>query len=162
MNKWPTPGEAFARAVSLILALEGPPTDDPNDPGGYTKYGISQAAFPDVSVKDLTVEDAKELYATHYWQACRCQDMPWPLSLFVFDAAVNQGVGAAKRMLQRALDVPVDGIFGAKTMAAIVDSTPEQWLKFMALRADRYTATAGFNRYGIGWFKRTYAIVMEV
>lgn len=161
MKKWPEPGEAFNRAVSLILDLEGPPTDDPNDPGGYTKFGISQRAFPHIDVKKLTIDEAKDLYAHWYWQPSRCADMPWPLSLFVFDCAVNQGPGAAAKLLQEALGVQVDGKVGAKTMAAAVDSGPEEWARFMALRVQRYAATKGFETYGLGWLKRTYFIAME-
>lgn len=161
MKKWPEPGEAFNRAVSLILDLEGPPTNDPNDPGGYTKFGISQKAFPHIDVKKLTVEEARELYAQWYWQPCRCADMPWPLSLFVFDCAVNQGPGTAAVLLQNALGVTADGKIGAKTMAAVVDSGPEEWAKFMALRAQRYAALPQFGRYGLGWLKRTYLVAME-
>ena len=36
--------------------------DDPDDPGGLTKYGIDQRSHPNVDIRNLTEEEAKDIY----------------------------------------------------------------------------------------------------
>ena len=49
----------FDVAVSLIINFEGGYVNDANDPGGETKFGISKRSFPNVSIRDLSLEQAK-------------------------------------------------------------------------------------------------------
>src|SRR5690606_18718456 len=69
-------------------------------------------------LKKLTVADVRPIYYKRYWVPSRAADLPPPLALMHFDAAVNHGVGNAARMLQRSLGVTVDGIIGPQTLAA--------------------------------------------
>ena len=110
-------------AGQWILEAEGGLVDDPNDPGGLTKYGISQAAFPDLDIRNLTPEQALGIYATHYWEPAKCPALPQKLALVHFDAAVNCGVGQAARFLEQAVGVAVDGIVGPITIAAAWKAT---------------------------------------
>lgn len=168
----------FYKAAAIIFREEAGFTDDPNDPGNWTgghvgvgemkgtKFGISAAQYPHLDIKNLTVEGAADIYRPDYWDICKCDEMPWPLCLFVFDAAVNQGcdakVGfATQKMLQRALDVPQDGILGPRTMAAVRNSRPWHAARFMAFRAMRYQGTRNFDRYGEGWLVRLFRVAME-
>lgn len=75
------------------------------DSGGITKYGISQKAYPTLDIAHLTPEQAKALYQRDYWAPIRGDGIPWPLCVVAFDAAVNQGVGMAKRWLAKTQDV---------------------------------------------------------
>ena len=54
----------FSKAIVKTLAKEGGAifTDDPNDAGGATKYGISQRAYPNVDIRNLTEQQAREIY----------------------------------------------------------------------------------------------------
>lgn len=54
--------DTFQRAVTWILKAEGGESNDPADPGGLTKYGISQRAHPTVNISALTENDAIEIY----------------------------------------------------------------------------------------------------
>ena len=65
----------------------------------------------------MTRERAAEIYRSDYWLPAGCARFPAPIAIAVFDAAVNQGVGAAVRTLQAALELPQDGIVGPKTVA---------------------------------------------
>jgi lysozyme family protein len=58
----------FERALAFTLRWEGGLSQDPDDPGGTTKYGISARAHPEVDVRNLTLEDAKEIYRKEYWE----------------------------------------------------------------------------------------------
>ncbi len=131
----------FDSAIDFVLKMEGGYSVDPNDHGGETNFGISKRSYPSLDIKNLTVEQAKEIYRRDYWQECKCDELPSPLDMAMFDGAVNQGAGAAKRMLQIALNVVVDGIIGEKTIAAAFKSGPAELEKFMAQRMARYIRT---------------------
>src|SRR5581483_11873606 len=104
--------DPFQAAVDFVLAAEGGIVDDPSDPGGLTRFGISQRAYPNLDIRRLTLADAKALYRKDYWDACSCDKLPPGIAFVVFDAAVNQGVSASIRMLQRAVSVKEDGVIG--------------------------------------------------
>lgn len=59
----------FEQAVALVLKHEGGYTPGlPDDPGGETNFGIAKKFHPDVDIKNLTVEQAKEIYEREYWR----------------------------------------------------------------------------------------------
>ena len=158
-----TPAHDFDRACTLILELEGGAkfTDDPDDPGGATKYGISQRAYPDLHIASLTEAQARALYLSDYWMAAGCDSMPWPLSLYVFDCAVNQGVGRAVRWLQIVLALKVDGVVGPQTRNAARQSVKADADEFMALREQHYRGLPTFAKYGRGWLNRLARVERE-
>jgi len=43
--------ERFLKAVEMVLAHEGGYVNDPNDPGGETKYGISKRSYPSTATR---------------------------------------------------------------------------------------------------------------
>ena len=93
----------FDKAFEHVLGIEGGYVNDPKDPGGETKYGLCKRSYPTVDIKALTIEQAKAIYKRDYWDKVKGDDLPFPLNLFMFDAAVNQGVDPAIKMLQAAL-----------------------------------------------------------
>ena len=153
--------DRFALAVSGVLRAEGGYVNDPADPGGETKFGISKAAYPALDIAALTEDDARAVYRRDYWDACRCDSLPAPLDWLVFDAAVNQGVQAAGKMLQGAVGVAVDGKIGPATVAAAKRADAEAPARFMTLRAMRYASSPGWVRYGAGWVKRLFITMQE-
>ncbi len=92
--------------------------NDPNDPGGETKYGISKNENPSVDVTNLTWIQAQGIYYNRYWLAGKCDQLPPQVAILQFDACVNNGVGGATKFLQTALGVTVDGVIGPQTIAA--------------------------------------------
>jgi lysozyme family protein len=81
----------FRRALKFVLAHEGGYVNDPKDPGGETKWGISKKTYPSLDIKNLSPEQASEIYAKDYWDPCGCDTLGWPLSAVAFDSAVNLG-----------------------------------------------------------------------
>lgn len=159
------PPEDLIRALNVVCsdAIEGGYVNDPDDPGGETKYGISKRAYPDVDIANLTPEGAAALYRPDYWDAAHCNELPWPVNLVVFDGAVNQGVFAAKRCLQLALKVTTDGVVGPVTLAAVARRDPlDLAIDVLATRALRYVSTSNFDRFGRGWLERVIRIAMEM
>ena len=108
----------FEEAVEWVLEEEGGETNDPEDPGGHTKYGISQRAHPNVDLATLSRSDAKGIYRTDYWTPLLCSRLPRGYALAAFDFGVRTGVGNSAKYLQSTVGTNPDGIVGAKTIAA--------------------------------------------
>lgn len=152
---------SFERAFEIVVGLEGGYGDDPDDPGGETKYGISKRAYPDVNIKTLTIDQAKSIYRFDYWEPLKCDELPWPLSMMVFDCGVNQGLNVSAKTLQKALNVTQDGIIGNVTLAKAKNAGSETCALFLADRSIRYTSTRNADKYLRGWLKRLFLVAME-
>ena len=136
-------------AINFVLREEGGENGElvTNDKGGYTKFGIASAANPDVDVPALTREQAIALYKERYWNPCHCDELPSPVAIVVFDAAVNQGVKTAVRMLQIALGtVDVDGVIGDATIAAAHKASASLTRRILAQRMTRYLKTVAGDK----------------
>ena len=145
----------FDEAVKFVLEQEGGLVGDPNDPGGLTKYGISSKTFPKLDIRNLTEADAIAIYKREYWERCQCDQLPGPIAILVFDAAVHQGAGAGIRMLQAALGVAVDGVIGPKTITAAKSRQPKGLIaEVVAQRMNAYGTNRKFSIYGLGWSRR--------
>ena len=150
----------FDRAVEVIFELEGY-DEAVVDSGGFTRWGISTKAHPDVDIANLTKEGATKIYYDEYWLKVRADQLAWPLSIYVFDAGVNQGVKSAKKMLQDAAGgLKIDGWIGQKSLARIGRLPPKELAaRFMAKRCQRYAGTRHYDKYGYGWFARLFRLV---
>lgn len=118
----------FEEALERVLRYEGGYVDNPNDPGGATNKGVTQAVYDawrrsqGLAVRPVRgIEDGevRAIYRERYWKAARADEMPPALRLVQFDAAVNCGVKMAIRFLQRALGVADDGVIGPVTLGAL-------------------------------------------
>lgn len=143
----------YDKAFGIIIGHEGGYVNDPRDPGGETKYGISKRAYPNEDIKGLTLERAKELYRRDYWDAVEAESLPVGVRLMVFDCAVNCGLTAAKKLLQRAAGAKDDGIIGPRTREAI-SKTPDLPMRFAGFWIQYYTDLAGWPTFGKGWARR--------
>lgn len=137
----------FDFAIDFVFAVEGYVSNHKADAGGYTKYGIAQKSHPNVIVKNLTLEGAKAIYQKEYWFACRCNELPRNVGLYVMDYAVNSGVATACKALQKCVNLLVsgksnepliiDGKIGPKTIEAVNKVNPDALMA--ALHAQRST-----------------------
>ena len=91
---------AFYDALQFTLSWEGGYVNDPEDPGGETKWGISKTFHPHLNIKEITPEQAARIYYEEYWEPAWCDMLPSPLSTVMFDTAVLCGVGRAKQFLR--------------------------------------------------------------
>lgn len=180
----------FWAAMEFILAWEVGPNWRDNDDGGFnvdtggaTKWGISSRAHPDIDIKNMSLQDAREIYHRDYWFRWKCHLLRWPLSLVHFDTCVNIGNESRRRsssdrelgdevirhyrankMLQRALRVYVDGLIGNLTIGtAHRTDNVNTSLALLALRDLHYTDLAANNpdpyaKYLRGWLRRTMAL----
>jgi len=111
--------DRFNWIIKFVLKAEGGYTNDPDDPGGETNYGIDKRSHPDVNIKDLTEEEAKDIYFNEYWKRFNCEQFAKPVGEVYFDCCVNTGAKQSNKFLQRAAGTEPDGIIGPKTLAAI-------------------------------------------
>lgn len=127
-------------AIDFVLEMEGgeQAENNPADPGGLTKFGISQKAYPNMDIANLTREEAEGLYRHDYWTPCKCDELPRPYAIALFDSAVNQGVKVATRIMQIALEVEVDGVIGPETIAAAHAAKPRRIRIMLAERLAAY------------------------
>ncbi len=118
-----------------IVTREGGFVNDPDDPGGATKHGVTLATLKSLGldltgdgrtdiadVKALSRDRAVAIYLDHYFRRPRLGDLPEALQAPVFDMYVNAGANAVK-ILQRLLielghDLAADGTLGPQTLAA--------------------------------------------
>ena len=153
----------FDKAWDIIGPIEGGYVDDPDDPGGKTRWGVTEAVARahgyKGDMKDYPKEEAQRVAKESYWDACRCNEIHWPVNLYLFDMAYNSGPVQAIKTLQRTIGVSDDGIMGPKTMGAIHDMSRDKEELFLSDRAMFYTILAGFRKYGRGWFKRLFHLV---
>ena len=150
---------SFNRAVAFVLSHEGGHVRDPHDPGGETKYGISQRAYPDLTIANLTKDKARQIYYRDYWRKADCDSFTPRLATAIFDCAVNQGLSRARRLLQRAVRVRADGKIGPITRAAIAAADQDALvLDFLSHRLRAYASTRNSSRYMRGWSRRVLAL----
>jgi len=115
----------FNKAFEHIMAWEGGHVNDKYDRGGETKYGISKRSYPDVDIKNLTREKAKNIYFIDYWGKLRLGLLDnEDIAIEVFDYGVNAGTKRAARTLQRAVtligyETAIDGKIGHNTITAV-------------------------------------------
>ncbi|MDH0776829.1 secretion activator protein [Delftia tsuruhatensis] len=159
----------FDQAFDRLIGHEGKFTANPADDGNWTggrqgrgelkgtKYGISAAAYPHLDIKGLTLEQAKAIYLEDFWDVI---GRAHPAIKFqMFDAAVNHGLGNAVRILQRAVMVADDGIWGPRSQVAL-DSMQELrghndvLLRFLGFRLKFWASLAKFDQFGRGWTNR--------
>jgi len=146
----------FEQCFQFLLTQEGGYSNNPNDPGGETKYGISKRAYPSLDIKSISVEQVRAIYLRDYWLAAKCDLVPRGIDAMLFDAAVNHGVDAASKLLQFSAKVSVDGNIGPVTLNALTDKNALR--SFAIQRALKYSTTKNFLTFGNGWISRVFAV----
>jgi lysozyme family protein len=145
----------FDDAFDRLIGHEGGYVNDPNDPGGETKWGISKRSYPHLHIGTLTREDARAIYKRDFWDRIDADRMYDGVAFQCFDFAVNSGIGTAVRYLQRAVGVADDGRWGPVSRAAAA-ALPESdtIMRFLGERLDFMTRLNNWQFHGKGWARR--------
>jgi lysozyme family protein len=138
--------DLFTEAMNLTLGNEGGWYDgsDPRDPNP-TMWGVTQntydayrksitPAMPLQSVRQIKLHERDAIYR-RYWDGT-CDKLPRLAALTAFDMSINAGPLATRKLIQAALGVESDGVFGPKTLAAIEEASlhgPVQFAKSLLL-----------------------------
>lgn len=165
--------EVYCRLVHLILNSEGGYVNDPDDPGGATKYGITmrdnRAVLLTLGVKDvrnLTYDQAKQIYYNKYYRASGADVVAAKsvkLAYAHFDSAVNHGVGTAARFLRQCSGF--DKFKNFEGAGKNIDFWDDQFHDYLAARLLFYVQIrkgGGFQKYGGGWVNRVARMLQSV
>lgn len=157
----------FDEAFNKLLGHEGGYVDHPDDPGGATRWGITErvarANGYTGRMQDLPQETAKVIARREYWDAAQVDSMPALIRYSLFDTAYNSGVKQAIRLLQRAVYTDADGILGPKTLMAAQSYSPAAVAaRFAGHRAEFLTDLKNWPSFGEGWTRRLASILIEV
>jgi lysozyme family protein len=143
----------FDQAFDRLISHEGGYSNDPDDPGKETKFGISKRSYPDVDIANLTLEAAKVIYQRDFWDPLG--DVHPAVKFQVFDFAVNSGINTAIRKLQLTIGVADDGHWGPVSSVALQHmSLNDVLMKFAAQRLLFMTSLSTWDKFGRGWARR--------
>ena len=152
--------KSFKEIIEKVLHHEGGYVNDPKDLGGETKYGITKRFYPDVDIKNLTIEQATDIYKSDYWDKNKVESLPQNLWHIYFDMCVNMGKRTAVKVLQRAAvnrgkDIEVDGGLGPMTIGALKGVELDRVRAFrVKYYVDLITAKPEQEKFFLGWFRR--------
>ncbi|MDO6646395.1 glycoside hydrolase family 108 protein [Acinetobacter guillouiae] len=157
----------FEKAFARLIGHEGGYSNDRNDPGNWTggkvgkgvlkgtKYGIAANTYPNLDIKNLTLEQAKAIYKKDWWDKLGAEQLHPAIVYQLWDFAVNAGKSRAVKELQQVTGVIDDGILGAKTIAAVKAlSVTDVLILLTAERLRFYTSLTTWGTYGKGWTNR--------
>lgn len=161
----------FQEAVGKTLAHEGGFQCSAHDSGNWTggavgcgelvgtNFGISARQFPGLDIKNLTQDQASQIYEKEYWLPVYDQINSQPLADKLFDLGVLFGPGAVIRFLQLALGIQPDGQFGPATLEAVNSADPGSLLQAFKTTAATHAINQGVadpnkKMFVAGWIRR--------
>lgn len=169
----------FEEALKRTLGYEGGYSNDPDDRGGTTNFGITHITYSSAvrrgiikelpeGVKGLTARLAKKIYRGLYWVPLKLDQVEDPkVAVEMFDTAVNAGISKSAKIVQRVLqalgeDLTRDGIIGPITLEAINKWTKKNSKGFFRLLNSIQGAfyveivenDSSQAKYLLGWMKR--------
>ncbi len=143
----------FKQAFDRLIDSEGNYVNNPKDPGGETKFGISKRTYPGVDIKNLTLEAAKDIYFHDFWTPLG--DTHPAIKFQVFDFAVNSGIPTAIRKLQTAVGAADDGHWGPISQKALnAMDMNDILLRYLAERIRFWASLSTWAEFGKGWARR--------
>lgn len=153
--------------IKRIVGHEGGFSLDPKDKGNWTtgkvgkgelkgtKWGISASAYPHLNIRNLTVQDAADIYKKDYLDLLRADSFEDGVAFQLLDFAINSGVAAAKKGIQKAVNVKPDGVIGPVTLKAILSYTEADMIMLLlATRLEFLTSAPTWPDHGRGWVRR--------
>lgn len=149
-------GGAFITCLRWTLRWEGGYSNNPNDAGGATMRGVTQAVYSGYlarhgqssrPVRLISEDELQDIYRSDYWNKCGCDALPLPLAAAVFDLAVNGGIGRVSQLMAR---VPNTGD-GRSRGLALCEQRRQWYLRIAAAHASQRGFLAG-------WLNRTKAL----
>ena len=137
--------ENFDSAFAELVKNEGDFVDNPADPGGATRYGITERVARENDyigdMRDLPIELARTIAKKTYWDAIGGDDLPNGLDFTVFDACYNSGESRAKEWLAKA--APKEGELADPII-----------MRFSAYRLLFMCDLKTWPNFGRGWARR--------
>ena len=151
----------YEAAMIRVFADEGGYTNDPNDPGGATNWGITISDVRKYWKVDATPADVKampklvaaDIYRKHYATPLRYDDLPG-FDYSVFDAGINSGIGRAIPWAGKAIGQPVRSIDDVVQIVGPVTDKVSLIQRYWAIRLSFLQGLSTWSHFGGGWGKR--------
>ena len=145
----------FDEAFDRLMKHEGGYVNDPKDPGGETKYGISKRSYPDEDIANMTPDRAKVIFRRDFWDKVHGDKLHDGVAWQLADFAYHSGPATAIRYLQRAVGVADDGDWGPASQAAADEmSETDTIMRLNGERLDLMTRLKNWPAHGRGWARR--------
>jgi peptidoglycan L-alanyl-D-glutamate endopeptidase CwlK len=158
----------FERIQTYIDKWEGGYVDHPEDPGGATNMGITQATLSrwlgrqatKAEVKALTRQTQRQIMRAFYYDVVRGDDLPIAVAAVVYNGAVLHGPGRSAKFLQSAVraqgfNIDVDGAIGPETLGAVRQANVAAVVRgYLGLEEDFLRGLKHFPTFGKGWMNR--------
>jgi lysozyme family protein len=131
----------FPQAIEAVLAHEGGYVNNPNDKGGETNWGIAKKYHPEIDVKNLTRDGAKQIYYNEYWEKNNLDKVvEQKVATALLDTVVNHGSGP--KIIQQAINragvsVAIDGKLGTGSISAINKIKPDTFLSALYVEREK-------------------------
>ena len=155
----------FDEIIDHVLESEGGYVNDKHDAGGETNLGISKKAYPNLDIKNLSVDQAKQIYYEDYWVKSKADQLPNQLREVYFDMVVNFGRRGAARVLQKACNgkntykIKEDGLVGTATIGACKNLEPDRLRAYRVLKfAKIVIRKPSQEKFWFGWFRRAVKV----
>lgn len=140
---------SFEKFAGKLLNFEGGFVNHPSDRGGATKYGVILSTWKeygydkdhdgDVDVQDLKLintDDAKQIAKKIFWDYFKADEIKnQSIAELISDWGYNSGRTTVAMRVQRLLKLPVDGLFGPLSIAAINKANQKEL--FESIKKDR-------------------------
>lgn len=157
----------FNEAFEKLIGHEGGYVNHPKDPGGETMYGVTHRVARKHGyqgpMRELPLEKAKEIACCEYWTGVRADELPAEVRFDVFDTSYNSGPPRAIKLLQQAVGVDDDGVFGPLTMQAVKQMNGYRLsARFNGYRLQFLTDLNTWGTFGKGWARRVAKNLMEL
>ena len=165
----------FHTCLAFVLQAEGGYTDDPADPGNWTggvvgagvlhgtKCGISAAAYPMFDIRNLSQQQIETIYRQDFFAPVHGDELPFPLAMVAFDAAVNAGVRRSVMWLQQSAEVATDGVLGSVTLKALKGGNALSLANdALARRLDYCACLPNWKNFGLGWARRILKLAQAI
>jgi lysozyme family protein len=164
----------FEIALQFVLEHEGGKADHPYDRGGLTYRGIARNAWPKWEGwqyidkgTEPPLEMVRKFYYENFWLPLKCDSLPAPIAIFLFDSAVGSGHVLPTKWLQRAVGAKDDGAVGDETIRKAQQANPKIVVDSMhSSRVLLYdTIIRNDSRQAVfrdGWLKRTMNLLSLV
>jgi len=154
----------FDIAFKKVIIFEGGYIDDKDDKGGETKFGISKRSFPNIDIRELTLNNAKQIYKENYWNKIKGDLIDdQDIANNIFDCSVNCGSSTSIRLLQKVINVKIDGILGSITLGSLNKKDPVCVINMFKNERVKYYIDVCKKRkqdkkFFFGWIKRTLEV----
>lgn len=148
---------SFDDAFAALIGNEGGYVNNPADPGGATRWGVTQrvarAHGYTGDMRVLPLETARAIAKTTYWDPLHLDEFDPRVAFQMLDT--NWNGGQTVRWAQAAAGAAVDGRMGPATIAAIKVCDPHAFiLSFLSQRLMYLTNLATWSSFGKGWSRR--------